>query len=338
MSVLNAALIMGEEASYGSGDAPTRAFEGKADAFRQAPQRIESNGFRYGTQGKRADRVVQVEVGGTGSLELDLMDRGMGMLFKSMFGDSAIAQEGATTAYTQTFNTAAAAPSTSYTLQMQRPVVDGPASGPGSFEAFTHYGVKATGWEISQSVGETASLSIDFDFQSVNTSDAGVFPSYPAANSPFTWANSCVTIDPDGTPIVLDARSFSIAMDLGLKTDRHYVKCSPLKSEPVRTAVPTVTGSIELDFTAAGMDRHAEWLGQDLVDVEFKWAMPADSIESGHAYEFVLRARSVQWTSGTPEASLTELTTQTLEFESLFDTSTLSPLLQATYKSTDTAH
>jgi len=322
---INGAIHIGKESTYGTPVTPTRSFEGKADSFKREQERLESSGLRSDYQGLRSDRVVQVNMGGNGSLEFDMLNKGMGMIFEGLLGSVAgPTQVAATSAYTQAHTTDQAGPTDSYTIQVVRPVVDG------TVQQFTHHGCRATGWGITQDVGGLLVANVDYDFEDVDTSTAQASGVYPAASSPFAWTNAVIEIDSVAYGY---SDAFSLTADLGMKTDRRYMAASTLKSAPVRSGVPSYTGSLSADFE--GTTRYDEWVAGTVVGINIKWSMAASLIESGHTYEFELDMPACQWTGDSPTASMDEVSTQELPFVVMHDGS--NPMITATIKSTDTA-
>ena len=326
MSILDAAILVGLESTYGTPAALTRAFEGKADSFKREQSRLESVGFRGNMHTLRSDRVTTVNMGGAGSIELDLMNKGMGLLLGASLGTKAgPTQEGATAAYTQTFETSEEAPADSFTIQVQRPTL------PTGVQSFTHHGCKITGWNLDAAVDSLATINFNFDFEDVDTVTAAGTPTYVADTVPFDWTGVCVTIDPDGTPVVLDAMDLSFSADHALKTDRRYLRCSELKKEPFRVGVPTYEGSMTVDFT--DLDRYNEWIGQQDVDMEIK--LQGGVIEGAHNFELVIRMKAVHFTDGNPEVSLSDTPKQVLPFRAMHNGTDAA--VSMTYKSTDTS-
>ena len=326
MSILDAAIMVGLESTYGTPATLTRAYEGKADTFQREQARLESIGFRAGTQGLRSDRVVTVPMGGAASIEVDVMNKGMGLLLGGLLGSkTGPAQQAATAAYLQTYATTAAAPADSLTMQMLRPELES------GTQAYTYHGAKATGWKLAQSTEGLLALTVDYDFEDTDTSTGAGTPAYIASQTPFDWSQCTVTLDPDGSPEVLDAMDASFEADLALKTNRRYLRGSALKKEPVRTGIPRYTGEIKLDLT--NTDRYAEWTGQTVVDIELKWT--GANIEGAHDHYVAVRMPACNWTNANPVASLSETPIQTLPFEALFDGT--NDQVTLTYMSTDTA-
>lgn len=326
MSILDAAIMVGVESTYGTPATLTRAFEGKADTFKREQSRIESVGFRADMQTLRDDRVVTVNMGGAGSLEVDALNKGMGLLLGGALGTKAgPTQQAATSAYLQTYETSDAAPADSFTIQVIRPTLET------GTEPFTYHGCKITGWSLSQSPDGLLVMNFDFDFEDSDHATAAGTPSYPTDATPFDWTQCTVTLDPDGTPETLDVMDLSFNADLALKTDRRYLRGSALKKEPVRNGVPVYDGEITIDFT--GVDRYDEWTAETVVDIELAWT--GANIESTYDYEVKLRMQACHWTDGNPEVSLSDTPVQTLPFQALHDGTNAAVSL--TYQSTDTS-
>lgn len=325
-SVLDTAIHFGKESTYGTPVTPTRSYEGYADTFKRAQERLESTGFRAGMQAVRSDRVVQVNMGGSGSLEVDVLDKGMGLLLEGLLGSTTgPTQVGATTAYTQVHDASSTGPTESYTIQLIRPLVDG------STQQFTHHGCKPTGWSITQDAGGLLKLGVDFDFEDVDTSTAAASASYVASTIPFSWQDAVVTVDSVAFAYATD---FSFEADLSQHVDRRYLKSTaPLKSVPVRSGIPEYTGSISADFSAT--TQYDDWVAGSVFPVSVKWTGAVDGIESGYEFEFEVSLPACQWTGESPESSNTELTKQNLPFKAL-DNGT-DPVVTVNVQSTDTS-
>lgn len=325
MAILDAALHVAQESTYGTAVTPTRSFEAKADSFKRAQDPLESIGFRAGMETVRSDRRRPVNMGGAASTEFDVLNKGFGMLLEAIVGTStAPAQVAATSAYDSVHSTAAAAPGDSYTLQMVRPHTDGSTP-----QAFTHVGCKATGWTLSVAAGGLLTLSIDWDFQDVETTTATATAVYPASTDVFTWDQCTVQIDAGA----VDVSSFELSCDLGLNVDRRYLRGSALKREPMRAAVPTYTLSLEADY--ADETRYDEWVAGSIHAVTLDASHAADAIEAGYTYEFDVNLPAVQWDGESPEVSLSDDPKQALSGRVL-DNGT-DAAVEITYRSTDTA-
>jgi len=326
MSILDGSILVGVESTYGTPAALTRGYEAKADMFDRAQSRLESVGFRTDMQTLRSDRVVTVNMGAAGSIECDMLNKGMGLLLQGCLGtkDGPDQQE-ATTAYIQTFETSDSAPADSYTIQTIRPELET------GTQPYTYHGCKVTGWSLAQTVDGLLAVTFDFDCEDSDITTAAGTPSYPATATPFDWTDCVVTLDPDGTPETVDVLDFSFSADLALKTDRRYLRGSALKKEPVRSGIPTYSGEIAVDLEAT--TRYAEWTAGTVVDMQVVWT--GATIEGAYDYEFAMRMQACQWTDAAPKMSLSDTPVQRLPFRALHDGT--NPAVSVTYQSTDTA-
>ncbi len=322
MSVLDTALNVGVESVYGTPVAPTRSFEAEVDQFRRDMNRLQHRGFRAGQHADLSTRVKMINFGGSAEVRVPLLTAGMGMLLKGLFGTVAIAQQGATAAWLQTYAMDDEEPATSWTMQMLRALVDSTATSP-----FTHHGCVATGWTFSQEKTALPNLAINIDFEDVDTSTAAGTPTYPTADM-FAWDQCGVTIN--GTAI--EPHSFSLTCNLALDTDRRHLRGNPLKKRPRRNGLPEITGSMVADFT--NLNRYTAYAnGTTEATLEVAWTGAV--IAGTHNYDLRLTMPVVMWQNeGSPEAKIDGLSTQPMNFAALHNIT--NPALTCTYKSTDT--
>lgn len=323
MSIYDASISLATETTYGTSAAPTRSFEAKADGWKREMAYIESLGMRSAFQGLRTDRIVPVNMGGAGELELDVLNKGFGLLFKGAFGTTTgPTQEAATSAYVQTHAIDSAGPTTSYTVQVVRPYAA--ASGT---KCFTYTGAMVTDWELGNNVGELLTAKLSFDFQNESTTPAAAATSYPASTSPFDWTQCTATINGAASAVV----EANVQGTTGLKTDRRFLRASALKKQPLRSAAPTVEGTIAGEFEDTTF--YDLFVAGTAVSLQLKWV--GALIASTYYYTVQLDIPKVIFTGETPEVSMDDLTRQPLPFRALHDgTNALATL---TYRSTDTA-
>lgn len=320
-SILDNAILFGKETTYGTPATLTRGYEGKADSWKRAQEYLESTGMYAGRQAKRSDRRVAINMGGAGALEIDVLNKGFGLILQAMLGSvSGPTQIGATAAYKTTAATTADDPDDSFTVQVQRTDMDG------TQRNFTHHGAVLTSWSLSQAVGGLLVASMDFDFEDVDTITAAGTPSYPAATAPFDWTQAAATID--GSAV--DIMSFELNADLALKTDRRFLRGSALKKKPCRSGVPQFTGTMEMEFE--DLTQYNAFVAGSIVPIVVTWTGAAIDTE---AYEIVVTMPACQFTGESPEASLSDVPKQNLPFEVLWNGT--DPAITIEYTSTDTA-
>jgi len=321
-SNLDTSILLGKEVTYGTAVTLTDAFEGKADTYKRVHEYIDSVGFRAGMETLRSDRRTLVNMGGEGTLDIDVLTTGWGFLLQAMLGSvSGPTQEAATAAYTTTATSTAADPDDSFTLQIQR------VDASGTLQSYTHQGGVITGWTLEQAVGGLLTASYDIDFEDVDTSTGNGTPAYAASNTPFDWVMSSATLDSVATPLM----DMSLTADLALKTDRRFLRTSALKKQPVRSGMPSYEGSITLEYD--GQVEYNDFVAGNVVPIVFTWT--GAQIEGAHYEEITITLAACQYTGDAPVSSLDDLPTLSMPFKVL-DNGTAAAVV-ITYKSTDTA-
>lgn len=304
-TILDTAILVGEETTYGTtASAWDRAYEGKADSFARSQEPLESIGFRPGMHTVRSDRRRPINMGGEGSLEVDVLDQGFGLLLQAMLGTvTGPTQVGATDAYDIEADSATDLPTPSYSVQVQR------IDSSGTKRSFTHKGAVITGWEISQDVNGLLTANLNFDFQDVVTDEVAGSPSYPTGALPFDWTQCAVTVD--GSAV--DVKTYSLTAELGLKTDRRYLKGSALKARPLRAAVPSFSGTLEVDFQ--DLTLYNAFVSGEVMPIVATWT--GSAIDVSNDFQVVVTLPACQFDGESPSASLDDLTTQAAPFRVL---------------------
>ncbi len=167
-----------------------------------------------------------IDIGGP--IELELTNKNIRTLFKAMFGG-----ETGTSPYTYTplENTV------SLTMQVGRPSILG------TVHPFTYTGTKITSWEISATVGETVSLSIEVIAQAESTVVGLVAATYPASLLPYKFTGATLTIA---------GSSVNNVREMSLSGDNHFERRNYLGSqatlEPLAFDLYEYTGTVVTDF------------------------------------------------------------------------------------------
>lgn len=324
MSIMDTHVTVGLESTYATAVTPDTSFEAKVDDWELENQYLESVGFRANLQGVRGDRVNTIPMGGTGSIQLDFLDKGMGTLLQAAGASvTGPTQEESTAAYTTTVEATDAAPNKSFTIQIARPDVEG------TVVPFTHAGAAVTGWTINQAMDAMLEVVFNFDFATLTTQTSEATPSYVAGSSVYDWSQAAITLD---SVAVDDVMSLSAEVNHAVKTNRRYLRNSSTKKQPVRNGVPEVTGSMNADFVSGGF--YPEFVsGAILDDLVFTWT--GSTIEGAYDHTFSIAFPKVQWRGETPKVSYTDTPTQNVPFKVLW--SGEDALFTVTYTSTDTS-
>lgn len=317
---LDASIGIGAEATYGTLSTAVEGYEGQADSWKKTVEPIESVGFRAGMQTARADRLNMVNMGGEGELECDLLDAGAGSLLSAAFDKVTVTDTGGVKTTVLTTSVVSEAPS--FSAQMIRPGTDG------SKVAFKHLGCVATEWSLTAEVEEAVKLNVTFDFQdSKHTTTPGeiVEPTYPAEAYPYDWTRTSVELKRGGTAVAFDATSLELTGDLGMKTDRRFLRGNALKKKPVRNALPTYEGTLEGEFSAASLGLYDAFVAGEVCGfkVVFEGLAPGSSL--------TIECPAIQFTGESPEAATDEVTLHNLPFRILDPGDGVTAAIKATY-------
>ena len=323
-SILDTFCGVAEESTYGTAiTSGFRGYEAQSDTFTREVQYIESVGFRQALQTIRSDRHDTISIGASGSIETDVLNKGHGLLLKHMLGGSSgPTQQGGTAAYLQTFESSDDGPTGSYTIQLPR------TDSAGSLQSFTYEGCVPTGFTISQAIDEALKLTVDFDAENEQMSTAASSPTYPTSADPFVYTDA--TIEVAGSAINTFT-SFELTADLGMNTDRRFLKGSATKLQPVRSSVPSYTGTIEGEFTNA---QYEAFRDGTIFQLELI-CQQSTAIAGSYYPKFHITMPKVKFTGSTPVASTDDLTRLSLPFTVLWDGSNAA--VKVEYQSTDTA-
>lgn len=321
-SVLDTAIGIEEEDTYGTYDAPTRGYEALSDNFVARDNVIESIGFYGGRHTMVSGRSIKQQRGADGNLEFHLLNKGAGVLLQSMLGTSTgPTQVAATTAYTTTIETDPDLSAASYTLQAQR------VTSAGTTLVQTFLGGVVTGWSLEQNVDDFLKLNVAFAFQDSNNDESAASLTYPTSTRPFHWGDCVVSINSTDT----DVRSCSLDVDLGVKVDRYFLTGATTPSQPVRAALPRFTGQIETEYVADTIPDLAD--AGTIVPITYTWT--GDLIEAGQNFSFTVTMQACRLGEIDRSAAVEDLPSMTIPFTVLWDES--NPAISIVYKSTDTA-
>lgn len=321
MAIGDSALMYGQESTYGTAATLAKAYEGLADNFKLNQEYMETRGFRAGIQAMSSSRTFPVKQGGEGAIQVDVQNKGMGLLLRDMFTTTTgPTQQAATTAYVSTHATGTGGPTTSATIQMLR------ASVGGTTFPHTMLGSVCTGWELTQEVGGMLNMTSNYDAQDVSTATGAGTPVYPTTPTTFHWGNCGVTVNAGA----VDFRRLSLTANYNMATDRRFLKSSFLKKKPVTNELPAFEGELEGEFE--DNTHYDRFVSGAVVPAEFKWT--GALIEGAHNYEFKVNLPAIQYRGESPEVALDSLPVQRVPFVVLWDGT--NPAVTVTVKSTDT--
>jgi len=162
MSGLYAQLGGGEESTYGTAATISRFWPFTSEGLRQDIARMESKGLRAGTRVLRSDQWAAGQKTVAGPLELEILDRSMGLLLKHAFGGLATSTPTNGILTRDHVFTPGDLP-VGLTLQVGKPDESN------TVHPFNYLGSRVASWSLAASVGEIGKLGLDIVAQDENT-------------------------------------------------------------------------------------------------------------------------------------------------------------------------
>ncbi len=230
-----------DESTYGTAVTVTRFFPLLSENIKPVVERVHSDARRAGELAKRNDAVPNL-LGFGGTLELPIYSKDFGWWLKHLQGTAPTTTGPTDSAYTHSSAICSQA-AKSFTAQVNRPLHD-----LGTAQAFTYEGGKVVSWEISAAVGEEPKLSAECDFEDCSTATALATASYTSGMELLNWAHSASTLTIGGTSVPVT--KCSVRSNANLKTDRHYIRGSARKKQPVAAGFREVEFDLECDWDA----------------------------------------------------------------------------------------
>ena len=271
-------------------------------------------------------RETWTDAGGTA--ELEVLNQGFALLLNNIMGaNGALTQVGTTTAYQLggASGISLGAPDNQNYLSMQALV---PNTAGTIFQQNFH-GCKFTKATFSIDMQSPLTVQLDIDSQQVTTAEAAGTPSYTANTRTFTFQGMNFKVGAFGSEASIDGvRKMTCTIERGMEVNRIYMGQSA-KAEPVSNAVVKISGTADLDLTAA--DKSVFW---DLYHSQN--AVPSIVMDfvgnaigtSGKNDELILNPTNVFIDSGgTPELDGPGITQTTLNWSALIDSSNDAALI-----------
>ena len=328
---LGGAVGIAAESTYGTWVGPTRWIEPRDFKMQEQLHTSQGTGLASGRFVDLGSRRRTIYQDAKGTLDLEFLNQGQGLLLVNAFGSAATpAQIGTTTAYTVTCNLGT--PDNQNYLSMQSLV---PNTAGTIFQQNFH-GCKftKTTWTIDEQ--NPLTWSMDVDSQQVSTSESAGTPSYTANTRTFTAQGMSFKVGAFGSEATIDGvRKMTCSIERQLKVDRIYLGNST-KFEPVTNGVVKITGSADVDLTASNKSILWDLYHSQAAVPSIVMDFVGNAIgSSGHNDEFILNPTSVYIDSGgTPELDGPDITMATLAWTGLIDTGN-DAALKATLTSGD---
>lgn len=228
---------MKDESTYGTAVVVDRFMEYNSENIKADYARVEYTGLRASQRVQRKDRWVPVEKGASGPVKFNPLTVGFGFWLKHMLGT--VSTGSTTDSVTPHTGTIGSLLGDSFTAQVNRYDAVSAAN-----RAFTFEGGKIPSWELMCDVDGLLEATLNMDFEHQTTATALASASYPSGGELLSWAGGAVTVASTATPV----SNFKVACDNGLKTDRHKLRSSTQKQQPLENKHRLITWEYTADF------------------------------------------------------------------------------------------
>lgn len=305
---LDAQVGLAKESGHGTYTAPTHFLEFNSASIEPTVTKLYSMALGSGRLQRTSRRRTYV-TGGSGTLEIDAVNRGIGLLLELMFGSVVTAQVSTTDEYTHTFTPDEDGKrGLSATVQVGVPTTEASDN----VKAFSYVGGKITGWELSAQLDEILKISTTWDFKSVTTAETLGTPSYAVDPEVFTFLDGSLTIDGDAVGTV---KGFTLTWEEAMDTERRYFGNE--KGEPLANGELVITGQLDHEFTS--IDAYNDWVaGAEVVDMVVTFAL-GDIPDGDDVFKLVITVPSLEYTGTAPTVTGPEVVQQNLPFKALWN-------------------
>lgn len=321
-SGLGAQLGIAAETTYGTYVAPTKFIEFTKEGLALKKTTAQSAGIAAGRLLALSSRRVLTRKEISGSLDLEVTNKGMGLLLQALMGTTVTpVQGGATTAYTQT-HTLATVAGKSLTIQKGVPLTTGTVT------KKNFLGCKVMSGEFSCGVGEMLAGSFEIDGRDVEETSALATASYSNV-SPFHFGQMALKTGTYASETALDGiRKVSCKIERPQDQERFYANQSALKKEPIENDQVKISGTLESDYVATTLDDlHTSDGATSLV-----WEFTGPLIATTYFETFRITLPAIRLDEGPPVVDGFGVVKPTFNYVGLYD-GTNQPKLE--YISTD---
>jgi len=259
----DASVNVAQEVTYGTRVTPARAYEFTSEKFDFNPTRVMGQGLRVGSRVLRSGRRITPTAAATGSLEVEALTKGMGILLDAAMGASSL---GTLTTGTQFIFTLGDSPK-SLSIQKAIPNVGG------TLDNYDMTGAMVTDFTITAANNDVTKIAFNFDGRMLDTAQTFATLAYPATPNLYHFGQAAAAVSTGstvtapsatalgtvagGTPATAgDIRSFELTVNNNLKTDRYNLGQTQtanstlygVKSKPT-VGLRTITGKFVAEYT-----------------------------------------------------------------------------------------
>lgn len=308
-SGLGAQIGIAAESTYGTFVAPTTFIEFTKESLVLKKTTAQSSGIAAGRLMALSSRRVVTQKEVSGSLDLEVTNKGMGLLLQALMGTTVTpVQQETTDAYLQT-HTLADTAGKSLSIQAGIPLTTGTVTD----KSFV--GCKVVSAEFSCEVGGMLTASFEFDGKDVSESETLATASY-SNMSPFNFMQMALKTGTYASETALNGvRKVSVKIERPQAVDRFYANQSALKAEPISNDLVKITGSLEMDYVATTIDDlHTSDGATALV-----WEFVGPVIETTYNETFRIKLPAIKVDDAPPTVEGFDVVRPTFNFTALYD-------------------
>lgn len=292
------------ETTYGTPVTVDRFVEFNTESLVDEMEYLQSYGIGSGRVA-RSTLMTAVKTGASGSIEFDVLTKGMGLLFKHWLGAAANAQQGGTAEYLQTYTLALTGNLLALTAQVAVPDTGG------TIRTKTAEGVVVTAGTLSAALSEIVKLSLDVVAEQMVDTTAVATASYASGRAPFVYSQGALTVG--GSSIIV--KSFDVTVDNGFDTDRRGIG-STFRRQPIHAGATVITGNLDAEFESlTNWDAFLAGTLAQLVLTFTGGTIPTTS----NPYKLVVTIPKIYYTGTTPTVGGPDIIRQPLPFAALYD-------------------
>lgn len=307
-----------DESTYGTYVAPTRFLEFLEESMKLDIERNESKGLRSGQRILRQDHWKAGKRGAAGSVSLEVPNKGFGVFLKHMLGTIATTTDGTGRIHTASLGDLFG---DYMTMQFGRPDIAG------TVQPFSYVGCKVVDWELTNSPDEYLICNLGIDARDESTSQALVAATAPSATDIFHWSECTVTVGGSS----FEPQSIAIKGTNGQKTDRHHLRGSGLKKEPIENEMREITVELDADFES--LTAYNRYSAGTHVAVVSTWTSTLN-YDTAKPFKVVVTINAARTDGDTPNIDGADLVPQKLSLKAVDDGT--NPPIQIAYYTSDT--
>lgn len=250
----DASVGIGAETTFGTAVTPTRWYEFLTESLKFTPVKKQGMGLRVGRRFPNSNRRVNaVTKDGQGDMEIELVSKGMGMLWQAALGTGTSTLVSGST-YQQLFT-----PLMGATMLPKLTVQKGVVQAGGTVDAYTFSGCTVDAVELTCPNGDIVKAKFTIDMANLSTAIGYTAPSYPASPvNLFHFAQGAITMGGSvtvptttalatGGTAVANVRDFSLKYDNIIKADRYNFGGGGVKAQPTLGA-GSCSGQMTIEY------------------------------------------------------------------------------------------